>query len=192
MPGLNDDVLWHGGTQDLVPTGHKLLVLANNSFYARGEILLQFLDGRHTMSAHIFLNTGIRVPLLPVHLIATDVEVTLRKKSSHLTDKFIEKNVGFFAGGVHRGIEDSPFALGLVRAGRTREFRVADEPTRAVPRHIKLRNHANAVVACIRNKFADLILSVVKTVGPHLLQLWKLLALDSESLIVRQMQVQNV
>jgi len=192
VPGLNDDVLWHGGTQDLVPTGHKLLVLANNSFYARGEILLQFLSGLHIMGAHIFLDLGIRAPLLPVHFIATDMEITIGKKSSHLTDKLIEKNVGFFAGGVHRGIEDSPFALDLVRAGRTCEFRVAYEPTRAVSRNIKLRNHANAAIACMRNKFANLILGVVKTVGAHLLQPWKFLALDSESLVVGQMQVQNV
>jgi hypothetical protein len=58
--------------------------------------------------------------------------------------------------------------------------------------HIELRNHANTAVAGIGDDLAYLIVGIVLAIGAHLLQLGKTFAFDAESLIFREVPMEDV
>src|SRR5260370_34990099 len=99
-------------------------------------------------------------------------EISVREELGHLRDEFIEKFVGFFAGGIHRGIENSPFALDRVWARATGEFGIADEPRSAMAGHIKFGNDPDAAVARVDDEVAKLFLWLVQAVEADFVQLW--------------------
>ena len=136
------------------------------------------------MRAHEFLNFAIRVPLLSVYLIATDVEELIGKELGHFADELIEKMVSMLLCWIHGRVEDAPFALNLIRAGSAGQIRIADKPGGAVSRHVEFRDHANAALARIRDHVADLVLRVVEAIRAHFMQLGEFLALNAEALIL--------
>src|SRR5262249_45664435 len=89
-------------------------------------------------------------------------------------------------------IEHAPFAIESVRAGAAGDFRVADKERCAVAGHVEFRKDANAAVACVRDQVANLFLGVVEALGALFLQLRELLAFNTETLIVRQMEMKDV
>ena len=97
-----------------------------------------------------------------------------------------------FVAWVHGRIEDPPLAFDLIGTGRARQFRIAHKPGRAVPRHVELRIHANATLARILDQVANLILRIKKPVRTHFVQLGKLFTLHPETLVFREMPVENV
>ena len=66
------------------------------------------------------------------------------------------------------------------------------QPARAVSRNIKLRHNANAAIASVSDDLSDLILRVIVAVRSKLMQLGKLLALDTKALILGEMPVKNI
>ena len=69
---------------------------------------------------------------------------------------------------------------------------MTDEPARAVTGYVKLGHDANAAIARVRDDLFDLFLRVVVAVGAELVQLRKLLALDAEALVFREVPVKDV
>ncbi len=59
-------------------------------------------------------------------------------------------------------------------------------------RHLKLRDDADAAIVRVGHELANLALRVIQAVGPCLLQLGKALALNTESLVVVQVPVQDI
>src|SRR5262249_17405652 len=93
---------------------------------------------------------------------------------------------------VHRRIENSPLCFDFVWPWSGCQFGIADEPGRSVSGHIEFRHHPNAAIARVRNQFPDLIPRVVVAAGAHLVQFWEFLALDAESLVLAEVEVENV
>ena len=58
--------------------------------------------------------------------------------------------------------------------------------------NVELREHADATIVRVCQKFADFVLRVEESLGAHFVQLRKLLALDAEALIVGQVPVHDV
>src|SRR5579871_3470938 len=135
------------------------------------------------MVVHERLNVLGLFPLLAIHFIAANVEVRVRKQRGHFADKLVEKLVSCFARWIHRGIENTKFALDLIRPRAARQLRVSDEPTRGVSRHVEFGYHADAAIARVSDHVANLILRVIVAIGTELVQFWKALALDPESLV---------
>src|SRR5579864_2773490 len=144
------------------------------------------------MRVHELLNLRIRVPLLAIYLVSTDVEELVGEKFGHLADEDIEKLVGTLASGIHGGVEDSPLAFNRIRPWGAGEVGIADKPGCAVTRHIEFRNYANAAVTRVVDHVADLVLGVVQAVRTQFVQLGKALAFDTEALIVGKVPVKNV
>src|ERR1700733_5687691 len=132
------------------------------------------------------------VPLFDAYFISANVEVRIRKELGHLGYELVEEFVGGFAGGIHHRIENSPPAFNLVGAWRAGKFRISDEPGSTVPGHIKFRNYTNAAIARVTNQISNFELSVIVLPGTHLLKLRELFTLETEALIVGEMQVQHV
>src|SRR6267142_6005400 len=59
-------------------------------------------------------------------------------------------------------------------------------------RHLELSDHADAAVMGVGHELANLSLSVIQPVGPYFLQPGEALALDTETLVVVQVPVQNI
>src|SRR6267378_6417680 len=59
-------------------------------------------------------------------------------------------------------------------------------------RHLKLRDNTDAAIMCVGHELANLSLCVILPVGPCFLQPGKTLALDAETLVVIQVQVQDI
>ncbi len=135
-----------------------------------------------------FLNLRIRVPLLAVNFVAPDMEVCVGEKLGHFFDELVEELVG----GLARWIDDRIAAFERERSGAAGEIGISDDPRTAVTGHVELRNHANAALMCVGDEVANLRLRVIESAGTVFLQLWELLALDAESLIVGKMPVQDV
>src|SRR5947208_4633177 len=58
--------------------------------------------------------------------------------------------------------------------------------------HVKFRHHPDAAIARVRDQFLDLFLRVVVPAGAHLVQFWELLALNPESLVLAQVEVEDI
>ena len=153
--------------------------------YSLVEVCLQVLIALHAMRTHELLNLRIGVPLLSIYFVTADVKILIGKKRGHLTDELVEELVCSLLGWVHCGVEDSPFAFDLIRARRTRQFGIPDEPGGAVPGHVKFRNHADAPVARVGDQLAYFILGVIETVGAELVELGQFFAFDAEPLVLR-------
>ncbi len=163
-PGLDGDVFRQTRIQNFVPANHALAMLLNDGLEPLVEIGLQRLVALDAVRAHELLNLLVRVPLLAVHLVASNMKKLIGKKSSHLSDELVKEFVGLLACGIHGGIENAPAAFDLVRPRAARQFGVADKPRRTVARHIELRHHADAAVACVGNQIADFFLRVIQAV----------------------------
>src|SRR5229473_2500861 len=57
---------------------------------------------------------------------------------------------------------------------------------------VEFWKNANTTVVCVGNQLANLVLRVVQTIRAHLVQSGKALALDSKTLVVREMKVENI
>src|ERR1051326_3373682 len=98
------------------------------------------------MRAHELLDLRVCIPLLAIYLISADMEKLVGEELRHLADKFIQKLVRAFAGGIHCGIEHSPLALDGVRARAAGQFRITDEPGSAVAWHVEFGYDADAAI----------------------------------------------
>src|SRR5690348_7390683 len=123
-------------------------------------------------------------PLRALHLVAADVEEVIGKQRSHFTNESVQEFVNGLARGVHGGIEDAPFTLDLVWAGRAGQLRISDQPASRVAGDIELGDHADAAVAGVGDHVAYLVLRVVESIGAEFMQLGEALAFDAETLIV--------
>src|ERR1700746_55841 len=166
-PGLNNTVFRTAWSPHLVPTDHYFMVPADNFLNPKSEILLQFLIILQVVNAHKFPDFRVCVPLFSIYLVAADVKVMVWKKAAHFTDKLVEKLVRLLPRRVHCGIENSPPALNLVWAWRTRKVGIPDKPGSAVSRHIKFGNNSNAAISCVLDEVANLGLRVIQSVGTH-------------------------
>src|SRR4029077_13262226 len=100
--------------------------------------------------------------------------------------------VGLFPRRVHGVVAYAPLALDFIRSRRAGQLGIADEPGRAVARHVEFRDHADAAVARIRDQLTDFALGVVETVRTQFVELRKSLAFYPEALVFRQMPVKYV
>src|SRR5262249_6506197 len=94
--------------------------------------------------------------------------------------------------GIERRVENARLALDLIRTWKTTELRIADQPGSAMTRHIKFRHDANPAGGSVSNNFPGLILGVIESIGAHLMQLRKFLALDAKALVFSQVPVKDV
>jgi hypothetical protein len=178
--------------QDLVPSHHVLAVLLQNLEQPLVEINLQPVRPIQLMLFRERLDSFRILPLLPVHLIAANMHVRIGKQRRHLAKERIQKLICLLARRIHDVVEDPPRALDPRRPFHTHQLGISRKPARRVPRHIKLRDHANAAIPGVRNHLPDLILRVVMAVRTEFLQLRESFALRTESLILRQVPVQHV
>src|SRR5882762_7794121 len=113
------------------------------------------------------------------------MEVVVGKQLSHFFDEVVEKFVSALPRGIHGWIKYSPLPLDFIRTRPAGQFGIAEEPRRAVTRHIKLRDHADPTLGSVGNQFTGFRLRVKQSVGTHFMQLGKFLALDTETLVLR-------
>ncbi len=139
-----------------------------------------------------FLDFWVGVPLLSIHFVAANVKKMIGEELRHFAEELVEKLVGFFTSGIESRIEDAPFPFDFVGARAAGKFRIADKPGRAVAGHVEFGNHADAAVAGILDQVVNFVLRVVETVGTHLMELRKFLALDAETLIFGEVPVEDV
>src|SRR5262249_53241502 len=151
-PRMDHDVSRQLGLQDLIPADHLLLMLLQNLQQARVEVRLQSMIVLDALLLHESLNRGIAIPLLAFVLVAADVQVLVREERRHLTQKRVEKFVDLLTCRIESRLEDAGPALDRVWTRRAAELRITDEPARAVSGNIKLRHHANAAIASIRDE----------------------------------------
>src|SRR5262249_45401849 len=97
------------------------------------------------------LDTGVRIPLLAVDLVAADMKVLVWKHPGHLADEVVEKVVGLVARWVHGRVMNAEVARDRIWAGSGRQFRIRREPTRGVSGDVEFRHHADASVASVRD-----------------------------------------
>ena len=142
-------------------------MLAHDLLHSLVEIGLQIVVVLQLVGMHEILNLWIGVPLLAVYLVASDVKELVREESGHFTNKCVEKLVGFLAGRIHGGIEDAPLAFDFIRSRPAGQLGIADEPGRAVARHIEFRNHADAALTSVSDQVADFALRVVQAIRSH-------------------------
>src|SRR5436305_6895405 len=76
-PGLDHNVLGQIRAQDFIPSHHGFAVLAHDLLYAFVEVGLQFLVVLDSMRALELLYFRIRIPLLSIYFVTTDVEVMI-------------------------------------------------------------------------------------------------------------------
>src|ERR1019366_3729136 len=69
---------------------------------------------------------------------------------------------------------------------------ISDEPRPAVAGDVELGHHADAAIMRVCNEVANLVLRVKHPVGAHSRKLGKDLALDTETLVVGKMPVQDI
>src|SRR6185369_8033373 len=117
------------------------------------------------MGFHKSLNSRIRIPFFSVALIAADMEVSIGKERSHLSQKLAQKLICAFASGVHRGIENSPTRFNLVGPCSAGELRIPDKPGSSMTRHVKFRDHSDSPLTRVLDHFANLLLRVIQAVG---------------------------
>src|SRR5207248_7003821 len=86
-PGLNGDVLGQTGVENFIPADHALAMPGDDGLKAFAEIGLQRLVVLDAVSAHVFLNFRIGIPLFAVYFVAADVEELIWKKFRHLSDQ---------------------------------------------------------------------------------------------------------
>src|SRR5437868_4079734 len=168
-PRVDDDVFRHTGREDLIPSDHHLVVLADNLLYASREVGLQRGIIFESMRFHELLNFGVCVPLLAIDLVAADVKIVIGEKLCHFADKLLKEVVGVIACRIHRGIEYAPASLDLVGAGGACQVGITYEPRRAMTGHVEFRNYADTAVARISDYIADLCLRVEQSVRAHFL-----------------------
>ena len=191
-PRLDHRFFRQRGIENLIPADHYLAVLPHNLLQVAAEVCLQFFITFQTVRAHEFLDLGICVPLLAVHLIAADVEVSVGKKFCHFPNEFIHQFVGAVLSRIHGRIENSPLTFDLIGPGKAGNFRISGEPAGGVAGHVKLRHDADAAVARVFDQFLHFRLRVVQPVGRSLLQLGKALAFHPETLIFGKVPMQHV
>ena len=189
---MNGDVLRQTGIQNLVPPDHTFPVFRNNRLEPFVEVRLEATVILNSKRSHEFLDPGIGIPVLSVHLVTADVKETIRKKPGHLADKPIEELVGLLPCGIERRIQNAPTTFDFIRTRGACEFRVAHEPGGAVARQVELGNDANSAVTRIRNQAADFILGIVEAVGAQFVEPWKRFAFHAKALVVRQVPVEDV
>src|SRR5205085_440077 len=119
-------------------------------------------------------------------LVAADVHVGVGEERGHLAEEGVEKLVDLLARGIERGFKDSGPSFNRVRPRRAAEFGVADEPTRAVARHVELGHDAYAALARVGDYLARLRLRVEESVGAEARETRKIFTLDAEALIFRE------
>ena len=141
---------------------------------------------------HELTDASAGLPLLAGYLVATDVKERIGKQRGHFADEGVQKLIGGFARRVQGRIEHAPVALDLIGSGRTGELRIPDQPTGGVARHVELGNHANTAVLRVGDHLANLFLRIINAIGTELLKLWKTLALDTETLVVGEMPMEDV
>ena len=78
-PGLSHDLFGQIGMKDLVPSHHDLVILRENLLQALIEVCLQVLIILHAVGVDEFLNFRIRIPLLSVDFVPSDVEIGVGK-----------------------------------------------------------------------------------------------------------------
>ncbi len=178
--------------QNLVPTDHLLSILLKDLEQTRVEVSLQRVIVLDPFLFHVRLDRRIPVPLFTFVLIATDVKVVVRKQRRHLAQKRLEEFVDFLARGIESGFKNTGSSFNRVWTRRASEFRITDQPARAVTGYIKLRNNANAAFARVSNDLFYLFLREVVAIGTELMKLGKLLALNAEALIFREVPVKDV
>src|SRR5262249_42218257 len=108
-PGLDHNGLRQVRTKNLIPAFHDLAVLLNYLLNAGVEIRLQVGVALQRVGAHELLNFRIRLPFLPVYLIAADMKELVGKELRHLSDELVEELVSALASRVHCGIKHAPF-----------------------------------------------------------------------------------
>ena len=97
-PALDNGLLGQVGTENFVPTHHRFAVLLKHGQHAAVEIGLQLMlvHGlvirlHHSMLARVGRDARVAPPLPPVVLIATHVEIWVRKQRGHFRKQRIEE-----------------------------------------------------------------------------------------------------
>src|SRR5205809_7711447 len=98
---LNLDRFRQFGAQNLIPSDHRLSVLADDLLHALVEVGLQILIRLHAMRAHEIFDFRIRVPLSSVYLVASDMNKLIGETLGHFADKLIEKMVSMLFCWIH-------------------------------------------------------------------------------------------
>src|SRR6185436_16397727 len=69
---------------------------------------------------------------------------------------------------------------------------MSNQPARRMTRHIELRHHSNAALACVSDDIAYLILSIEEPIGSHLMKFRVALRFNSKPLVFREVPVKHV
>src|SRR3954453_15516187 len=105
------------------------------------------------------LDLGIGVPILPIHLVAADMEKLVGEELPHLLDELVDELVDLFPRGIgHRLIP--VFVFDDKRARIAGQFGITYEPRTAVAGSIKLRNDADTPIMCVSEQVAYLFLRI--------------------------------
>src|SRR5262249_4821261 len=100
----------------------------------------------------------------------TDVEVGVGKQFTHFADQLVDE----FISAILRGIERRMSSVNSSRGIWSRlapDLRVSSEHSAAVPGHVEFRDDADAAIARVQHKIANLCLRVVVAFGPEFVQL---------------------
>ncbi len=82
--------------QNFVPAHHDFVVLGHDFLQALVEVGLQVLIVFHAVGVEECLNLRIRVPLLAVDLVASDMKIRVGEKPSHFGNELFQKFVSRF------------------------------------------------------------------------------------------------
>src|SRR5947207_10924332 len=110
--------------QYLFPPNHLLAVLLQDFQNPLIKVCLQSVIVLDAFLFHEGLNLRIAVPLFAFILIATYMDISIRKERGHLTQERVEKFVCLLAGWIESRFKDSSFAFNLVGTWSVAEFRI--------------------------------------------------------------------
>ncbi|MEZ5072665.1 MAG: hypothetical protein R2751_17330 [Bacteroidales bacterium] len=192
-PGLHDHPFdGKAGMDDLVPAHHLLPVGSEEVVEAVVEICLEVFVALHVFVLHERLNGGVGVPVGGTDLVASDVEVGIRKQHGHFPEKGLQEFINLVPGGIHHRGEHAEGGVGDVGTRGTGQFGIPHEPGGGMPRQIELGHHPDAPVGGKFHHLADVAPGIIETVRTHLMQTGKAFRFDPEALVIGEVPVEDV
>jgi len=191
-PGLNDNVAGKGGVENFVPAHHVLVQVSEDFEDARIEVGLEVCVVFQMMRVHEGEDAWVGLPVGRGGFVTADVDVRIGKDGGHLAEEAGDEAICLFARGIELIRSNAELAADDSGRGSAGELRIGHLPGSAVAGHLKLRYDADAAVAGVLDDLSGVLLGIEEAVGADAGEFGIELALDAETLIFREVPVEDV
>src|SRR5262249_28824755 len=191
-PRLHHDVARQVQLKDLVPADHLLAMLFQDRKQSLIEVSLKRLRSPYTLLLHELFDLFVAGPVLSVVLISAYVHIRIRKERGNFAPEFVQHFVDVIARRIQGRVEHAPATLNVIGTGLAAKLGMTYKPRGYVAGHVKLGHDPNPSVSGVIDHVSNLLLAVEQAIRAHLLELGKPFALNTESLILAEVPVQNI